>query len=115
MERIVAWGLAVHAARDNAELLIKSNHSPTVSAECARRMKRIDETESALLGLADRPKLPPALVRYIKAKDDFGCPGCAISSAGPRHPECAEKIDEYFMARDYLVQFALTAGSEDWL
>ena len=106
LDRIIAWGHAHAAVRDNTNLLLKNweaNHEL-----CAHRMKVLEEAENEMLALSGRTDLPPALVRYINAKDDSGCSQCWYSSRhNLNHPDCQAKIQEYFLAREHLEQFAL--------
>jgi hypothetical protein len=104
-DRIATWAIACDTAKDNADLLIKDHMKH--HEECARRMRVLGVAEDEMLRLADRSNLPAPLKRFINANDDRGCSGCWLSSAGPSHPECAAKIDEWFTSRRLLVQYGL--------
>jgi len=102
---IVAWAKAHDEAKDNAALLLR-NWSK-YEALCVARMEEVSRCDEALLRLADRDDLPPALTRFINANDDKGCASCWYSSCLMEHKECEKKSHEYFSALDNLVRFGL--------
>jgi hypothetical protein len=100
------WSEAKAAVKPNAGIIVDSNFDPVVMEACARRMKILQQCETALLEVSLRPGLPKPLVNYFAARNDSGCSKCWLSSAGPTHPDCRKKIDRHFRTEEALFEFA---------
>jgi hypothetical protein len=73
---------------------------------CTPQMARFNNAEHAILALSGRSDLPEPVVAFIAASADSGCPLCWVSSnKEPNHPECSDKIERFFDARDALKRY----------
>lgn len=71
-----------------------------------RSMARLADAEADVLALRGEESLPAPVTDFIRAEADKGCRGCWVSSRrGKNHPECNEKIDRWFAARDALTAY----------
>jgi hypothetical protein len=100
------WSEAKSAVKPNSALIVESNFDLVVMESCARRMKLLQQTETALLEVSTRTGLPKPLVNYFEARNDSACSQCWLSSAGPSHQDCRKKIDRHFRTEDELFEYA---------
>lgn len=71
---------------------------------CTPEMARFRNAEDAIRGLAGRGDLPDPIHWFLAADADSGCGSCWVSSRSVKpHPECGEKIDRWFAAREALL------------
>jgi len=100
------WSEAKAAVKSNSTLIVESNFDSVIMNACARRMKILQQCETAMLEVSTRPGLPKPLVNYFAARNDSACSQCWLSSAGPTHEDCKKKIDRHFRSEDELFEFA---------
>lgn len=98
------WAQAKAVSKENPAWLIRTNFASDVMQECVDRMKRLEVCEEELFSLTH--DLPSPLQNHIDARMDRGCWSCWLSSAGPKHQECARKIDRYFRTEEDLFYYA---------
>lgn len=100
---IESWQKADREARENTKLLLHGGADGERIA--GERMGVLFLAESTLveaISVTDPAELPRSLVVWlatsIRHGGDSGCSECWLSSAGGEHPECVEKIKQYFKA-----------------
>jgi hypothetical protein len=89
-----------------------------VSGECAERMRRVKQADSALINIFFKNRfeeLPEPAKRFVEAELDRGCVECWTSSSRGPHPDhgdvCNVKIANWFKCRTELIRF----GAENLL
>jgi hypothetical protein len=66
-------------------------------------MAKLDKYEKELFALGGMDVERPALLdMWIEAEKDKGCDHCWLSSRGPAHPDCDQKIRRWFACREAL-------------
>ena len=82
---------------------------------CKKRMAAIHNATYNVMGLASlHPnKIPEPVKRFIRATLDNPCDRCWIeSNKSKMHPDCLAKIEEWFRAREVLIQFAAEVAND---
>lgn len=87
-----------------------------VSRECAERMRRVENANTALLTVKNRfEELPEVAKRFVEVELDRGCVECWLSSSRAPHPVhgnfCFDKMRNWFKCRTELIRF----GAENLL
>ena len=104
-EILIAWQKAHEQVEDNASLSIRFEGK--FSELCGARMNVVSVTDSMLYSLpVNGEDYPEELTRHLKSNADKGCMSCWISSfIGRNHPECNEKIREWFDSKEQLLMY----------
>ncbi len=103
-EILIAWQKAHEQAEDNASLLLKNE---IFSELCATRMSVCLIADELLYGLTvDSSDNPKELNRHLVANTDKACSQCSFSSSTTDiHPECNDKIKEWFNSKEQLLVY----------
>jgi hypothetical protein len=105
-EILKSWYQAHKQAEGNASLLL-IDHS-MFGVLCGARMNVCSIVDHMLYELDERSECEE-LVRHLKSNKDKGCTSCRLSSfLGKNHPECNEKINEWFSSQKALMEFIET-------
>ena len=101
------WALKSIQAEDNPRLLLESDSN---TEYCVVVMKELSKCEADLFQLKDTydiKELPIELQNYFSnsEKENYGCPPCWVSSAGPIHSECDFKIKRFFDSVEKLKEY----------
>lgn len=104
-EILKIWQKADELASDNSSLLLQD--SELFADLCVARMDVCVITEKMLYNLPiDNINYPKELTRHLKANVNQGCMACRSSSfIGNNHPECNEKIAEWFESKEQLLMY----------
>jgi len=113
-ELIRIWAEAKHEASDNVTLMFKD---PSLSTNdlCAQRMERLRIAEQLMMEYAQScsdDEMPAQMKRYLQADENPACGPCWLSSRRlTQHPECQDKIKEYFAAEKALARYGNGLGN----
>jgi len=102
------FAMAHTAAKQNPKLLLE-NHSAHASA-CAERCRVSSQALQSLVSLEDSLDHPLPLRQFLFACRDKqkACVSCMLSSKRKLdHPECEQRINNYFETLDALVAYGL--------
>lgn len=107
-EILLIWFRASQEAKDNSSLQLK--YEGYFTDICAARMSVCGVADKHLYSLPvktdNNEYYPEELVRHLKAEKDKGCSNCWLrSDTDKNHPECNDKITEWFASNTALKEY----------
>lgn len=109
---IKIWQECHKSAANNPSIQLLPHQNPfqekLISNICITKMDALSNADELLLTIPPDAEIPPELRKWLeveknKEEGKQGCGSCWFSSRKDKnHPECEQKIQEYFEARDAL-------------
>ena len=104
------WLYCHNIANTNAGLLIKAsklnaNGYNLISDICGQRMNDLYEAGKIVDSFKNAQNVPSVLIDFWQAENNEACGDCMMSSAGPKHEECKQKMNNYWNKKSELIKF----------
>lgn len=114
---IKIWQNCHKASLENTSFLLLPNQDAEqctlISKICSTRMSMSTLADELLLTISSQDDMPKELKKWLEVEKNLdegkqGCSSCWVSSRlNKNHPECNEKINEYFESRKALENLCL--------